>query len=111
MMIELRHAGSVPVVTVSVPRIDAAVAVRFRQQFLEMVPSGADGIVIDISPVVFIDSSGLGALISIIKALGLKQRPSICGLQKSVQTMFSLTRMDKVFAIHPDVDSAIPNLG
>ncbi|GGE76442.1 anti-sigma factor antagonist [Niveispirillum cyanobacteriorum] len=110
-MIEIRHIGSVPVATVALPRIDAAVAVRFRQQFLEQLPAAENGIVIDLAPVSFIDSSGLGALISIIKALGLKQRPTICGLQKSVQTMFSLTRMDKVFAIHPDVESAAASLG
>ncbi|MFV3073748.1 STAS domain-containing protein [Niveispirillum fermenti] len=110
-MINIRHEGAIPIVTVTVPRIDAAVAVRFRQQFLSEFSAPGERIIIDVAPVAFIDSSGLGALISIIKALNLKQRPAICGLQKSVQTMFALTRMDKVFAIHPDTESAIATLG
>jgi anti-anti-sigma regulatory factor len=31
---------------------------------------------------------------------------SICGLRKEIQTMFSLTRMDRVFTIHDSVDEA-----
>lgn len=110
-MITVRKAGEIPIVTVTVPRIDAAIAVKFRQQVLDMVSSPLDYIVIDLAPVAFIDSSGLGALVSVVKALSLKQRPAICGPQKSVQTMFALTRMDKVFAIHPDVNSAVATLG
>ena len=47
------------------------------------------------------DSSGLGALVAGLKRLGS------LGAHGAVQRLFQLTRMDKVFALHPTIDDAV----
>ncbi|MDG3439576.1 STAS domain-containing protein [Nitrospirillum amazonense] len=105
-MLTITQANGTNVLTIDAGRLDAAIAVRFKDTFLAQELSPGP-VLIDMTGVSFIDSSGLGALISIVKHLKLPGRPGICGLQPSVKTMFSLTRMDRVFAIYPDVATAL----
>ena len=70
-------------------------------------PRAGDKIVLDLGPVHFVDSSGLGAIVSIYKGhLGQKEI-QLCSLQPMVDKFFKLTRMDQVFSIFLDVPSAI----
>lgn len=64
-------------------------------------------VVLDLSAVTFIDSSGLGALISVLNKLGDGGDLVLCGITGAVASMFKLTRMDKVFRIFPTADDAI----
>jgi anti-sigma B factor antagonist len=89
--------GNVLVVKAIESRITADVAPAFRQG-LNAYTTKADGIVIlDLSNVSFIDSSGLGALIGCLKAMGEDGELILCGAHESVANMFKLTRMNKVF--------------
>lgn len=93
-------------VKVDAPRIDAAGAVQFKDSFREAI-SDVDGrIVLDLSQVDFLDSSGLGAVVAAMKLLGPDRRLEISGLTPTVQKVFRLTRMDSVFKIHANRDAA-----
>ncbi len=65
----------------------------------EITRHQAGGLIMDMSLVEFVDSSGLGALVSVLKALGTPSSVELTNLQPRVRTMLKLTRMDQVFVI------------
>lgn len=94
-------------VTVEANRIDASSAIQFKDRFREVVEDSSGPIVLDMSQVDFLDSSGLGAVVAALKLLGPDQNLALAGLTSTVEKVFRLTRMDSVFTIHPDAESAI----
>ncbi|HZY20257.1 MAG TPA: STAS domain-containing protein [Ramlibacter sp.] len=109
-LIEIDRAQAVPVVVPRVRRLDASVAPAFKQAVLQVL--GEDRrLVLDLSGVDFLDSSGLGALVSILKALGTQGSLAVCGATGSVLSLFKLTRMDKVFPICSDRSEALARVG
>lgn len=99
-----RDAGLL--VTVNEARIDAAIAVAFKDRMRELTDGGPDRVVLDLAQVGFVDSSGLGAIVAAMKALGQGRKMDLAGLTPNVDKVFRLTRMDSVFAIHADADAA-----
>lgn len=89
------------VVTVDEARIDAAIATRFKDRLREIVLRGRKPVRLDMSRVDFMDSSGLGAMIAVRKALPESLPLVLDGLTPNVERVFRLTRMDSVFDIRP----------
>ncbi len=110
MRIERSDHEGVSVVHVHATRIDAAIAIRFKESMRELTATGPDRVVLDLSEVEFLDSSGLGAVVAAMKLLGPQRRLELAGLTPSVERVFRLTRMDSVFTIHPDAPAAITAL-
>jgi anti-sigma B factor antagonist len=54
----------------------------------------------------FIDSSGLGAIVSALKTIGRNGDLVLCGIKETVMSLFRLTRMDRVFRIFTDQGEA-----
>ncbi|WP_210528579.1 STAS domain-containing protein [Rubellimicrobium arenae] len=102
--------GNILVLRVGETRLDAARAPALREELLRHIDAGHSQIVLDLSKTDFLDSSGLGALVSAVKRLGSKGTLAIAGAQGAVTRLFSLTRMDRVFALHPSVDAAVTQL-
>src|SRR4028118_2310415 len=96
---------NVLVVRVTEKRIDASNAPVCNDEITKCIEGGQNQIVLDLSGVDFIDSSGLGALVSCLKRLGPRGGLAVAGATGAVRRLFSLTRMDRVFALHPSVDS------
>lgn len=110
-LIEVVREGNVPVVVPAVKRLDASVAPAFKQAVVRVVEGGERRILLDLSGVDFLDSSGLGAMVSILKALGTQGTLAVCGAKGPVMSLFKLTRMDKVFSLHADRAEALARLG
>jgi anti-sigma B factor antagonist len=108
--VQVSHEGSVAVIAPGVKRLDAAVAPDFKKQVVALVEGGQKRIVIDMTRVEFVDSSGLGALVSILKALGGQGALAVGGASGRVLSLFQLTRMDKVFAIEATREAAVQRL-
>ncbi|MEJ7928849.1 STAS domain-containing protein [Ramlibacter sp. AN1015] len=104
-----RHDG-VAVIAPRRARLDAAAAPSFRKEALELIEQGERRLIVDLSAVEFVDSSGLGALVSILKALGARGEMAVYGARGSVVALFKLTRMDRVFDILPDRQAALARL-
>lgn len=99
------------IVTVQEQRIDAAVALAFKDRMREVTQDGADIVLLDLNHVHFIDSSGLGAIVAAMKHLAPERRLVLAGLTETVDKVFRLTRMDSVFGIYHSVDDAMAELG
>ncbi|SEK58999.1 anti-sigma-factor antagonist [Roseivivax marinus] len=100
------HPGAL-IVRVPEARIDAAVAIQFKDA-MRAVTEGAPGrVFLDLHRVDFVDSSGLGAIVAAMKQLGPERRLDLVALTPNVDKVFRLTRMDTIFAIHDDLDAAL----
>lgn len=102
--------GAVRVVSVLDTRIDAAVAIKFKDELRQFTEDGPERIILDLSNVTFLDSSGLGAVVAAMKLAAPERKLELAGLNAMVQNVFRLTRMDTVFTIHPDVAAATTKL-
>ena len=98
------------VITVDEPRIDAATAVQFKDAMRPLVEEGTDNVLLDLSRVDSIDSSGLGAVIAVMKYLGSGRTLELAGLRPKVQAVFRLTRMDNVMRIHESRECALEQI-
>lgn len=110
MDIDSKTEDQLRIVSVREQRIDAAVAIEFKDAMRENTDGGPDLIVLDLSQVEFIDSSGLGAIVASMKNLGIGRKLALAGLTPTVARVFELTRMDTVFSIFPTLDGALLEL-
>lgn len=110
MEIEERKAGDVLVVIPRERRIDASVSTSFKGRMVDWINQGNRHIVLDLSEVDFIDSSGLGAIVSSLKTLGNDGDLVICGIRETVMGLFKITRMNRVFQIFADQREALKAL-
>lgn len=94
-------------VTVDDDRIDAAVAVQFKDTFRSLLNDHNGRVVIDMKNVAFLDSSGLGSLVAVMKLLPEGYSLELADVQDIVSKVLRLTRMDGVFKIHSDVRAAL----
>ncbi|HIE9181005.1 TPA: STAS domain-containing protein [Klebsiella quasipneumoniae subsp. similipneumoniae] len=99
MNVELHTEQGVKVIVPLVRRLDASVASAFKQQVLEALDGQTKNLVMDLSHVDFIDSSCLGALVSILKSVSGQGELVLCSVNGTIQNLFKLTRMDRVFSI------------
>jgi anti-sigma B factor antagonist len=104
MQLEVTHHADTCIVTPLEKRIDAYLAPAFRAALLNLIDGGHVHLVVNLARVEFIDSSGLGALVSALKRLGRPGELKVCGLSDAVRSMFELTRLNRVI---PITDSAI----
>ncbi|KUF12723.1 STAS domain-containing protein [Pseudoponticoccus marisrubri] len=106
MDLQLQQTGPVNVITVDAARIDAAVAIQFKDGMRERLNSVQGRTVLDLHKVDFIDSSGLGAIVAAMKLMPQGNKLELAGLTPAVDKVFRMTRMDSIFAIHDTVADA-----
>lgn len=98
------------VVSVNAERIDAAMAIQFKEDMRSQTDNGPERVILDLSEVKFIDSSGLGAIVAAMKQLGSGRKLDLAGLTPVVEKVFRLTRMDTVFSLYATLDEATSGL-
>jgi anti-sigma B factor antagonist len=98
--------GDYLLITATGDRIDAAGAIQFKDNMRELTMTNDPRVVLDMSRIAFLDSSGLGAIVAAMKALGPLRRLELSGLTPTVEKVFRLTRMDTIFTIHPTLPAA-----
>ena len=93
--------GDLLIVQVLENRIDAASAIQFKDRMREIGQMPSRRVMLDMTQVAFLDSSGLGAVVAVMKMMGPDRKLELAGLTPTVVKVFRLTRMDTVFTIHP----------
>ena len=107
MQIPVSRFGDVAVAVVPVPELDASNAGEFKHD-IAAVLEGDEHVVLDLSRVRFVDSSGLGAFISCLRKLHAKGGElKLAGLSKPVRAVFELVRMHRIFDIEPTAEAAV----
>jgi anti-sigma B factor antagonist len=99
MQITSETVGDVAVAAVPVEELDASNAAEFKRDIVPLLEAHAK-VVLDLSRLRFVDSSGLGAFISCLRKLNAKGGDlKLCGMSKQVRAVFELVRMHRVFDI------------
>jgi len=107
MEIEVTQADGVTVVEPTGP-IDSQAADQVKRAFTELIEASRSKLLVDLTAVPYIDSKGLGVLVSAMKqarAAGGDVR--LCGLQKEVLSVLVVTHLSKVIAVYESRQEAI----
>ena len=108
MNLKTESNGTVMVVMVREERLDAHNSEDLKLEMNRLFDSGTKDLLVDLKEVRFIDSSGLGVLVSGFKNAATHQGSiKLCSLQAQVKSMFELTRLHRVFDIYQTVDEAL----
>ncbi|MFQ5612463.1 MAG: STAS domain-containing protein [Anaerolineae bacterium] len=87
--------------------LNARSAEDTKQVFRDLADKGAKQIIVDLSGVPFIDSSGLAALVSGLKTLGGDANNlKLAAPQSQARLLFELTMFDRVFQIYDSIEDA-----
>jgi anti-sigma B factor antagonist len=105
--LEDSKCGNALVIKLIGDRLDAAAAPDFKETVTSRIDAGESTILLDLSSVNFIDSSGLGAMVAVLKRMSPSGKLVLCGLHDAAFSMFRLTRMDRVFPIFPSQAEAL----
>jgi anti-sigma B factor antagonist len=105
MRIETRRGPEALIAAVAESRIDAASAIQFKDAMREAAGAEPGRVVLDLSQVDFIDSSGLGAIVAVMKMLAPERKLDLAAPTPNVERVLRLTRMDSVFTVHADADA------
>src|SRR5947207_406295 len=111
MDIDVKETGKVTVVA---PKgdVDMAVSDEVRQRLTDLVDQGHPQLVLDLGAVMYIDSSGLGALVAAMKhARAAGGDIKVCALESDVRALFEMTRLTKVMSVHGSRQEAIAAWG
>ena len=106
MAVDMREVDGVAVLALS-GDIDLQSSPAVRQQLLASFDKH-DRVVVDLSGVTYIDSSGVASLVEAFQ-LARKKNGSfgLVNVSNAVMRVLSLARLDRVFSIHPTVEAAV----
>ncbi|MDD5272390.1 MAG: STAS domain-containing protein [Methylovulum sp.] len=107
MNFKLEKLNDCQVLTIQEERIDAHNSAALKTELLQLVEQGDEPIIVQLEQVRFIDSSGLGALLSGHKqALVKSGKLLLVNIQQPVLSMFEITRLNRVFEIYGTINEA-----
>ena len=87
-------------------------SIAFKDRLKGLIADGHMHVVLDLGNVGFVDSGGLGALISCLKVLRQNEGSFVLtNVSEPVQAVLRITRLIRVFDVEPTVDAALAALG
>ena len=104
MEIEKFQTPSALVLRPTGDRIDAFAAVSFKETGCTTAQDYDGDIALWLDNIEFIDSSGLGSIVGILKRLKTGQKLYLIALQPAVDKVFKLTHMDRIFSVFKDIE-------
>lgn len=106
----LRQISDIPVLRV-VGEIDVYTAPEFKSALNKTILTGASHLVIDLTDVSYMDSSGFGALLSATKQVRPKGGTvNLVGCSEAIERMLKITSLDTVFGMFPCLDDALESI-
>jgi len=106
MNIDFTHSNGVTLAKLRDLRLDAAGAPDFKARVGATLDGGSGRIVLDLSAVELVDSTGLSAILSVLKRLPPDGVLALAGCRKPVTELIKLTRLDRVLRLFPTVEEA-----
>ena len=88
--------------------LDVATAPRLRQEAVRVTSGGARHLVIDLSGVDFLDSTGLGVVVGVLKRVrGLGGSLQVVVTERRVRKVFEITRLDEILDLRDTLDDVV----
>ena len=103
-----REDGDITILTVNGDLVIGEPETTFKKTITRLLEEGHVNLLVDLSGVGFLDSSGLGAL---VRALTLAQKEGgsakLLHAGPQVRKLLQMTKLDSVFEIHEDLEAAV----
>ena len=107
MELTIDKVGDVAAVAVPVDELDASNASELKRDIGPLLQANTK-VVLDLTRVRFMDSSGLGAMLSCLRQLTAKKGDlKLCGMSKQVRGAFELVRLHRIFDIYGTRSEAV----
>lgn len=108
MDLETRKEGSITLLKPLFRNFDSTISKTFKGQVIDLINQGNIHFVLNLANVDFIDSSGLGTIISLLKTIALQNGNIVlCEAKTPVINLLNLTRMNRVFQMFPSEKEAL----
>ena len=108
MNVKTEQAGAVSIVRVGETRMMYPLLSDFSSAVTGLVAGGKREILIDLSPVTYVDSATIGCLMDLYRQVhGAGGHLKLSGVQKRVETMLTMTGAQNFIEIHADEPTAV----
>lgn len=108
MNVTIEQAGGVSILHVGETRLMYPVLADFSSAVTDLVAAGRRDILVDLSPVTYVDSAAIGCLMDLYRQVSSAGgHLKLSGVQKRVETMLTMTGAQNFIEIHPDESSAV----
>jgi len=112
MNLTTSHVGPIVVVHVGEARLTYPILGDFAAAVTALINNGDARIVIDLSPVTYLDSATIGCLMDLYRqAAAVGGAVKLAGVQKRVETMLTMTGAQNFLEVHADQASALASFG
>lgn len=112
MNVHTEQSGGVAIVRVEDTRLMYPMLADFSAAVNGLVASGKRDILIDLTPVTYVDSATIGCLMDLYRQINnAGGHLKLSGVQKRVHTMLTLTGAQHFIEIHADEPSAVKSFG
>jgi anti-anti-sigma factor len=110
-MISTEKRDKIDIVTFNVDRINALITDEIREEINKLFGNGVSKVILDLSGVLYIDSSGFGCLLSVMKSA----RNNYCLLklanpEPAVMQVLQTLHLHTVFEIYDDLEACIRSM-
>jgi anti-sigma B factor antagonist len=103
-----QQSGDIDVITIEEQEANLSNSEKFKELVLEEISAGNRKIIISFKHVEYLDSSFLGALVAILKALlPYNGKLVLTEMNGDIVNLFQLTRLDKIFILQTDLENAV----
>ena len=107
-MINIEKKYKVDIISFSVNKINALIVDQIREGIFKVIDNANSLVIIDLKGVEYIDSSGFGCFLSVMKAARNNYGTlKFANPEPRVNETFEMLRLHDVFQIYPDIDTCL----
>ena len=112
MNVKTDQVGAVSIVRIGETRLMYPILSDFSSAVTALVAAGRTQVLIDLTPVTYVDSATIGCLMDLYRQVhGAGGHLKLTGVQKRVETMLTMTGAQNFIEIHVDEPSAVKSFG
>ena len=112
MNLTTETSNGVAVVRIGESRLMYPLLSEFSNAVTQLIASGTQKVVVDLSSVGYVDSATMGCLMDLYRqANAAGGALKLAGVQKRVETMLTMTGAQNFIEVHPDEPSAVKSFG
>ena len=112
MNVKTEQAGSISIVRVGETRLMYPILSDFSSAVAGLISTGKKDILIDMTPVTYVDSATIGCLMDLYRQVhNAGGHLKLSGVQKRVETMLTMTGAQNFIEIHDDEPQAVKSFG
>ena len=106
------QSGAVSIVRVAETRLMYPILTDFSAAVTGLLSAGRREILIDLTPVTYVDSATIGCLMDLYRQVSVGGgHLKLSGVQKRVETMLTMTGAQNFIEIHADEPTAVRSVG